>query len=175
MLPLGGLVVGVVALIVSAIAVFSLPNIKKQLKDDDEKLSHLDDIAAQATSANSKVDALSTKLDGYVSQIQTNFNLVGTNIAEVKADIVKLQDASKFHGHGKGAKGEAGEAAVAGPGEYIIKPHDTASKIARANGVSRADLMSVNPGVKWNHLHPGQKIKLPEKAAAAAAAAPAQP
>ncbi len=96
---------------------------------------------------------------------------MGNAIAEVKADIVKLQDASKRPAHGKGAKGEPGEPAVAGPGEYIVKPRDTASKIARANGVSRADLMSVNPGVKWNHLHPGQKIKLPEKTPAAAPAA----
>ncbi len=55
MLPLGGLVVGVVALIVSAIAVFSLPNVKKQLEGMmTKKLSHLDDIAAQATSADTR-------------------------------------------------------------------------------------------------------------------------
>jgi len=169
MLPLGGLIVGVVALIVSAIAVFSLPNIKKQLADHTEKLSHLDDVAAQATSANSKVDALSTKLDGYVSQIQTNFNMVGTNIAEVKADLQKIQDGMKRPAHG--AKGAKGEPAVAGPGEYIVKHGDTSGKIAHANGVSRSDLLEVNPGVNWARLHVGQKLKLPEKKAAA----PAQP
>ena len=168
MLPLGGVIVGVVALIVGAIAVISLQNVKKQLGDHAEKLSHLDDIAAQATSANSKVDALGTKVDGWIPQVQANFNQVATLYAGVKSDIQKLQDASNRPSHGKGAKGEP---AVAGPGEYIVKHGDTSGKIARANGVSRSDLLEVNPGVNWSKLHPGQKLKLPEKKAAA----PAQP
>ena len=36
-------------------------------------------------------------------------------------------------------------------------------KIANANGVSLGDLQAVNPGVNWNGLKPGQKLKLPKK------------
>jgi LysM repeat protein len=36
-------------------------------------------------------------------------------------------------------------------------------KIANANGVSIGALQAVNPGVNWNGLKVGQKIKLPKK------------
>ena len=65
----------------------------------------------------------------------------------------------------KGAKAGpgGGEPAVAGPGEYIVKPGDTGVKIAHASGCSLTDLESVNPGVSWTHLKVGEKLKLPEK------------
>jgi LysM repeat protein len=44
-----------------------------------------------------------------------------------------------------------------------VKPGDTGSKIARANGCTLSDLMSVNAGVTWTHLKVGEKLKLPEK------------
>jgi LysM repeat protein len=83
---------------------------------------------------------------------------VGQSIGTLQAQVMKLQEAPKaggHHGHG--------EPAVAGPGEYIVKPHDSAARIARANGCSVADLRAVNPDVKWNRLKVGEKLKLPEK------------
>jgi LysM repeat protein len=52
---------------------------------------------------------------------------------------------------------------VAGPGEYVVKSGDTGVKIARANSVAIGDLQAVNPGVNWNSLKVGQKVKLPQK------------
>ena len=45
----------------------------------------------------------------------------------------------------------------------VVKPGDSGMKIANANGVSLGDLQAVNPGVNWNGLKPGQKLKLPKK------------
>jgi LysM repeat protein len=45
----------------------------------------------------------------------------------------------------------------------VIKSGDNFSKIARAHGVSLADLQAVNPGVESSSLKVGQKIKLPKK------------
>jgi LysM repeat protein len=45
----------------------------------------------------------------------------------------------------------------------VVKSGDTGSKIARNAGVSLSDLLAVNPGVNWNRLAVGQKIKLPQK------------
>lgn len=44
--------------------------------------------------------------------------------------------------------------------EYVIKPGDTAAKIARTQGISLADLQSLNPGVQWARLKVGQKIRI---------------
>ena len=49
------------------------------------------------------------------------------------------------------------------PDEHIVAGGDTGAKIARAKGVSLADLQAVNPGVDWAKLKVGQKIKLPKK------------
>ena len=80
-------------------------------------------------------------------------------LAGLREDITKIQEAAKKPV--PTAKG--GGPVVAGPGEYVIKPGDTFAKIARANGVSPADLATVNPGVDSSKLKVGQKIKLPKK------------
>jgi LysM repeat protein len=74
-----------------------------------------------------------------------------------------MEEAHVAKASAKGAKAGGGEPAVAGPGEYIVKPGDTGVKIAHANGCSLTDLESVNPGVTWTHLKVGEKLKLPEK------------
>ncbi len=86
-------------------------------------------------------------------------NQLGTELATLDEKVKHIEESHVA----KAAKGPKGEPAVAGPGEYIVKPGDTGAKIARANGVSLSDLTSVNPGVSWTHLKVGEKLKLPEK------------
>jgi hypothetical protein len=52
---------------------------------------------------------------------------------------------------------------VAGPGEYMVRPGDTGSKIARAMGASLSDIEFANPSVDWRRLKVGQIIKYPPK------------
>ena len=47
-------------------------------------------------------------------------------------------------------------------GNYIVKPGDNLSKIAQLNGVSLADLMSVNQLNKSSIIRPGQSLVIPE-------------
>jgi LysM repeat protein len=66
----------------------------------------------------------------------------------------------------------AAPAAPAG-GQYVIKPGDNLTKIAKANGTTIKDIMAVNPQIKDpNKIMAGAKLNLPGKAAAPAAAAP---
>ena len=160
MLPLGGIIVGVVALLLGGYAAFSIPKIKTELAAHDDKLSHLDDIASQASAASSKADSVGAKLDSVAKQTNDAFQGVGAALGDMKAQIAKLEEAQKRPA--RGARGAA-STAVAGPGEYIVKHGDTSGRIARANGVSREDLLAVNPGVDWKHLKVGQKLKLPDK------------
>jgi hypothetical protein len=176
MLPAIGIAVGAVALILSAYSAISLSKIKVTVAAHEDKLAGLPDIASQASAAAAKADAVNTTLTQKLTEIQTAFNAVGTEIGTINAEIKQLQET---HRAGPAGHGHGGGPAVAGPGEYVVKPGDSLAKIARANGVSLGDLESVNPGVDSKHLKIGQKIKLPEKGAAApepaAATAPAAP
>jgi len=88
-------------------------------------------------------------------------------LGELSIQVTKLEEGSKAAPAGKkGAKGAPGDV-VAGPGEYVIKKGDTSTKIAAAIGCTRAELIAVNPNVKWTALKIGQKIKVPEKKPAA--------
>jgi len=161
MLPLGGVIVGVVALLIAGYSAISLSKVKARVDAHDEKISRIDDIAATATHADTAATNLGNSLNKVAKDTQDAFNAVGGQLGEIKADIAKMQEAKKAPAKGA-AKG--GEPAVAGPGEYIVKTGDVSgAKIARENGVSLADLESVNPGVDWTHLKVGQKLKLPEK------------
>ena len=57
------------------------------------------------------------------------------------------------------AVGMGGEARPVGPGEYVVKPGDTGTKISKAVGVSVAELEAINPGLDWRRLRVGQTIK----------------
>ncbi len=51
-------------------------------------------------------------------------------------------------------------AVVAGEGELVIKPGDTAARIASNAGLTLADLAKLNPDVQWSKLKIGQKIRV---------------
>jgi LysM repeat protein len=168
LLPIGGVIVGGLALLIAAYSAITLSKVKAELADHADKLTQLPDIASQASAASNKADQVKQQLDQVAKSTQDAFNAVGGEIGTIKADISALQAARKPMGHGKGGP------VVAGPGEYIVRPGDTLSKIARANGATLSEIEAVNPGVNSKHLRVGQKLKLPEKAGAApAAAAPA--
>ena len=94
---------------------------------------------------------------------QDAMNTIAADLGNIHASITKIEEAQKAHAAAKGAKAPHGEV-VAGPGEYVVKPGDTFSKIGKANGgFSGADVAAVNPDVNPSKLHPGQKIKLPQK------------
>jgi LysM repeat protein len=81
----------------------------------------------------------------------------------LQVSVNKLEEAAKKPAPAAAAAKKGSEPAVAGPGEYVVKAGDSGMKIATANGVSIADLQAVNPGVNWNRITPGQKLKLPKK------------
>jgi LysM repeat protein len=159
MLPVAGIIVGIIALALGLYSAVSLSKVRNQLAQQQEKVDKIDDIASQASAASAKADSVKTTLDSVVKQTQDAFNGVGNTLGTLQAQVAKLEEARK----GGGVRGPRGEAVVAGPGEYIIKSGDTLARIARANGCSLSELQAVNPGVDSRHLRVGQKIRLPEK------------
>jgi LysM repeat protein len=160
MLPVGSVIVGVVALLLGVVALVQAQKANKLLAEHQTKIDKIDSIEQQATNAQSAAEKGARDLKQLNEQTQNAFNTVSSVIANLQGSVTKLEEAQKKPAVGK--KGSR-EPAVAGPDEYIIKGGDTATKIAKSHGVSVADLKSVNPEVNWGKLSVGTKIKLPAK------------
>jgi LysM repeat protein len=161
LLPMGGVIIGAVALIIGGYAAISLSKVNRTLNQQADKVAKIDDIASQVGSAAAASDKAARDITTLQNSTQAAVNQLGTELATIDEKIKHMEEAHVARA-AKGSKG-GGEPAVAGPGEYIVKAGDTGAKIARANGCSLGDLTSVNAGISWTHLKVGEKLKLPEK------------
>ena len=160
-LPVAGVIVGLVALVLSAVALVKVSSANKTLAAHEEKVAKIDAIESTANSAAGSADKASKNVDSLGQQTQKAVNDLGNMILEANAKITKIEEGQKKPAV---AVGKSSGPVVAGPGGYVVKAGDTSrTKIAKANGVSIADLQAGNPGVEWNHLKIGQKLKLPKK------------
>ena len=162
-MPIAGVVVGLLAVLLSIVALTQISKLSKKVPEGlADSVAKIDVIESEARSATSLAEKANSGISSLSRSSQDAFNAVAAQIQEVKGEVVKMQEAAKAKAPVAGAKG-AKSTAVAGPDEYIIKSGDVPSKIAKANGVTTADLQAVNPSVNWSKLHVGQKIKLPAK------------
>lgn len=162
MLPIGGIVLGVVGLLLGGISLVQVSGIKKDLADNVKPaVQKIDAVEATANTANSTAERARGEVAKLTQETQTVVTTLGNMISGVEGKVTKLEEQAKKPAQVAGAKSKG--PVVAGPDEYIVKGGDTGMKIARANGVSLADLTSVNPGIDWTKVHPGQKVKLPAK------------
>lgn len=163
MLPVGGIIVGVVALLLGGYAAMALSKVNKTVQAQEEKLAKIESIETQSSSAAADAAKANKAIGDYARQTQDAFTTVGNELANLRAEITKMQD--KHPAATAGKKGATNsEPAVAGPDEYVVKAGDVSgTKIAAAHGISVADLQAVNPGVDWTKLKIGQKLKLPAK------------
>jgi LysM repeat protein len=164
MLPVGGIIVGVVALLLGGYAAISLSKVNKALAAHEEKIAKIDGIEAQVGAAAATTEKAAKDLAALTRSTQDAFNQVGGELANQRAAITKMEEAAKkpVVAVGTGKKG-SGAPAVAGPDEHIVKAGEGGTKIAKAHGVTVADLQAVNPGVNWNKLKVGDKVKVPKK------------
>jgi LysM repeat protein len=166
MLPVGGIIVGVVALLLSGYAAITLSKVNKSIAAHDEKLGKIESIETQVTTAAADAARANKAIGDYARQTQTGFDSVVGELSKFREEITKMQEAKKAPAPAPGGKagGKDGTPAVAGPDEYVVKAGDSSgTKIAAARGISLADLQAVNPGVDWTKLKIGQKLKLPVK------------
>lgn len=163
MLPVGAIIVGVIALLLGGYAAITLSKVNRTLSDQEAKFAKLEQIEATANAAASAAEKSAKEYQGLRTSTQEAFNQVGAELSRISGSLVKLEESAKKPAATAGKDKKSGEPAVAGPGEYVVKPNDSGMKIANANGVSIGDLQAVNPGVNWNALKVGQKLKLPKK------------
>ncbi len=162
MLPIGGILVGLVGVVLGGFALAQASKANKGIAEHQPKIEKIDGMESQVGSAAASAEKAAKDVRDLTRSTQDAFNAVGGKLGEFQTTITKIEDAMKKPVVAeKGKKG--GGTAVAGPGEYIVKSGDGGTKIARTVGVSIQDLMAVNPGVNWNRLMVGQKLKLPAK------------
>ena len=164
MLPVGGIVVGVIGLLLGGIALLQISKVNKTLAEHQAKVDMVDSVKAQADTASAIAEKAAKEVTSLGRSTQDAVNQIGGELGNLRGAITKLEEAAKKPAPVATKDGKKGGGpVVAGPGEYVVKAGDGGAKIAKVNGVSLADLQAVNPGVEWTKLKVGQKVKLPAK------------
>jgi LysM repeat protein len=172
MLPVGGIIVGVIALLLGGYAAITLSKVNKTLTEQQEKLAKIDAIENAANTAADVAQKAKKENTDLRNQTQNGFTEIAKAIGDLQTAVTKIEETQKAKAvaatEKAGKNGKKGEPATAGPGEYVVKAGDTSgAKIARDHGVSLQALMDVNPGVNWSKLKVGDKLKLPSTASTA--------
>ena len=168
-LPIAGVLLGVIALAFACIAFVKANAANKAIAADADEIAKIDTVESTANSAAQSAQTAVANINKLDTSLSDNFNQITTKFGSIDASIAKLQEAAKPAP--KAAKASksapAGEGSAPGTvssdGTYTIKSGDSLAKIARANGVSLADLEAANPGIDPKRLKVGQKINLPTK------------
>jgi LysM repeat protein len=174
LLPIIGIAAGVIGVILGFVAFTKVSSVSKEvaaLTGSGGKIESIETTVASHQGAIDQAKATADRAAGNANGVRSEMSAVVRQIADkisaIETDVTALKTPPPKAAKG-GAAGEKGEKAekapvVAGPDEYIIKSGDSLAKVARAHGVSLADLQAVNPGVNSAKLKVGDKIKLPAK------------
>lgn len=167
MLPVGGIVVGVIGLLLGGIALLQISKVNKTLAEHQVKVDQIEAVSGKADAAAGTADRVAKDLGGLKASMQDAVNTIAGEIGKLNGSVGEIKEALAKKPVAPAAdskKGGAKTPAVAGPGEYIVKAGDASgTKIAKNLGVSLADLQAVNPSTNWSKLKIGDKLKVPAK------------
>ncbi len=163
MLPVGGIIVGVIALLLGGYAAITLSKVNRSIAELEAKTGKIEAVEGTANTAAAAAERATRELGSLRTQTQAGFDQVGPIIGNLQASVTKLEESMKKPVVAEKAGKKNGEPAVAGPNEYVVKPGDNGTKIAKATGASLKDIEAVNPGLNWTKIGAGQKLKLPAK------------
>jgi len=163
-LPIAGVIAGVLAVILATTALFKLSTLQKTVA------AHEDAITNKLPALENDIHATAAKADADVKSlragIQGTFDQVGAEIGTVKGRIDKLEEAQKARAAapaGKAGKAGVVTGVVDANGNYVVAAGDTLSKIAKKFATKVDAIEAENPGLDPAKLHAGQKIKIPKK------------
>jgi LysM repeat protein len=176
LLPMIAVILGGLAFLLSAIALFKLSSVGKQLAKTEEgantRIESVESRISQVSAVPNEVVGIRNYVSTMERQIQQNFTNVRNEFNAVRAEINTVKETtnrrppvqqSSTSSGGQNQQQQQSAQPVAGPDEYVVQSGDTGVKIARSTGVSLNDLIAVNPDINWNRLRVGQKIKIPKK------------
>ena len=135
MLPIGGVIVGVLALAVGGFGAIKASGLQKTVDAQAAQVAKIDGLESQLGSVSATADKSTKDISSLSRSTQDAMNTIAADLGNIHASLTKLEEAQKARvaAPGKGGKGPRAEV-VAGPGEYVVKPGDTFSKIGKANG-----------------------------------------
>lgn len=167
-LPIAGIIVGIIAIVLSIVALAKINTVGKNIDAQTEQIAQIQALEDQVRTMTSAVERSSGTATSLQRSTQEAFTQVSQALMTMREDIAKVQElAAKPAPAPAVVKSSSSSTpaapAVAGADEYLVKSGDTGTKIAAKNGVSLSDLMAVNPGVTWNRLAVGQALKIPAK------------
>jgi LysM repeat protein len=162
-MPLVGVIAGVIALLLGIFTMVKANKIEKTLTAQGDEIAKIATIESDVRSATAKSE---TDMKNLRDGIQNALNQVGTEIGAIRTQMTKMEEDMKK----RPAAAPAGSKAGAGPvatgvrnadGTYTVAAGDTPSKIARKFGTSVDSILAENPGLEPSKLRVGQKIRLP--------------
>lgn len=172
--PIAGLIAGVVAALLAVFALVRISTVKKDLAATDAKVTTAEESSRLATeradTAKSAADNATRALNSLATQTQGGFDKFRESVQTLADRVVKLETTparTAAPAKGAAAAGANGAAAPAGgtqaDGSYVVKPGDYPVKIAKALGITSEALMAANPGVNPKSLKVGQKLNVPKR------------
>jgi hypothetical protein len=123
MLPIGGIIVGLVGVILGGLALAQASKANKAVADHQPKIEKIDGLEAAASGAAASAERAAKEVRELRNSTQEAFNAVGGKLGEFQTSITKLEDSMKKPVVADKAGKKSGPA-VAGPGEYIVKAGD---------------------------------------------------
>jgi LysM repeat protein len=161
-LPIAALIIAILAGIFALVGFLKVRTVEKTVASQTALNARVQELEGQVRTAVTTAESATTRIAKVATDTNNAFGQVGEAIGVIRADIAKVQEASATRTAATPASsGSSNPAPTAAAGEYIIKSGDTGSKIARAAGVTLAQLLAANPGVNWNRLSVGQVVKIP--------------
>ncbi len=157
--PMIGVAAGVLALILAIVALVKISKTDKIVAAHTDEVAKISTIENEVRSAAAKAD---TDIKSFRDGVQNALNQVATEIGALRAQVTKIEEATKKAPvAAKGGKGGGGT--LDANGNYTVTKGDSIKKIAAKFGVSIDTIEAANPALDATKLKPGQKIKIPKK------------
>ena len=91
MLPVAGVIVGVLALLVGGYAAIKASSLQKTVVTHEEKIAKIDTIESQAGSASASADKAARDIVSLNRSTQEAFNTVASSLGNIQASITKME------------------------------------------------------------------------------------
>lgn len=156
-----GVGAGVLALILSGVALAKLSPLQKTVAAHDAEIPRIATVEGELRAATAKSESDNKALR---QGVQDALNQLGEQIGTLRGQVTKVEDAMKAKAAAPAGKaGAAPTGVLNADGTYSIAPGDTLAKIARKFAVKLDAIEAENPGLNPAHLKVGQKIRVPKK------------
>jgi len=162
-LPILALIIGLIAGVLSGVALAKVSSLNKSLSDQSALADRIDALesemrqaATSADTATQRINKVANDTNAAFKQFSDAFGALRTEFEDLKTGPAPVTVASNPSSSGGSDGGDTAPA-----GTYTVRGGDTGSKIARDMGVSLTALLNANPGVDWNRLRVGQVLNIP--------------